>query len=447
VVILPGRIGPPRRPKRVVLPDAMKAGLVALAVIAACVVPLVIFLPSDEAAPTGLAGATTTSTASTSQVSATSTTVPETTVTTAQGPIKITIAAVGDVMGVQTIRWAAWDATAKKYDFFPMFKPVAPYLQGADYAVANLETRLADPGPGGEYLGLRRLNSPQALGEALKQAGVDLCATANNHSLDMGFAGIVQTLDRLDAMGMAHIGDYRSLAEKTARQPFIVDIKGVKVAFLNYTDVNNGLYLAPKHRAYAVNFLGTEAAAAEAKAAREAGADVVVMLVHWGKERKTKQNSSQVKVAQGTASYQGLLERGVDVILGAHPHVVQPAARVTYQTPSGPRDTYVVYSMGNFLSGADVWPEDSGVVMYVHIEKSGDKTTVTGLSFLPVLVQKVGPHPQTVRILPVLPGLTPQTDTTIATTTKARMDKVWNYYKTMYDKPQDNIVPLDPGAL
>jgi hypothetical protein len=63
------------------------------------------------------------------------------------------------------------------------------------------------------------------------------------------------------------------------------------------------------------------------------------------------------------------------------------------------------------------------------------------------LVQKVGPHPQTVRILPVLPGLTPQTDTTIAATTKARMDKVWNYYKAMYDKPQDNIVPLDPAAL
>jgi poly-gamma-glutamate capsule biosynthesis protein CapA/YwtB (metallophosphatase superfamily) len=134
------------------------------------------------------------------------------------------------------------------------------------------------------------------------------------------------------------------------------------------------------------------------------------------------------------------------VILGAHPHVVQPAARVTYQTEAGPRDTYAVYSMGNFLPDSSGWPQDSGLVIYVHIEKSGNETTVTGLSFLPVLVQKAG-NPQTVRILPVLPGLTPQTDTTIADITKARMDKVWNYYKTMYDKPQDNIVPLDPADL
>ena len=77
------------------------------------------------------------------------------------------------------------------------------------------------------------------------------------------------------------------------------------------------------------------------------------MIVHWGKERVTKQNGAQVKVAEGSGDYQGLLERGVDVILGAHPHVVQPAAHVTYQTESGPRDTYVVYSMGNFLPDSD----------------------------------------------------------------------------------------------
>ena len=208
-------------------------------------VPLVIFLPSDQAAPCWLLGGDhQPSGALSAWPQGVSTTVSESTSTTEQAPIKITIAAVGDVMGVQTIRWAAWDATAKKYDFYPMLKPVAPYLQGADYTVANLETRLADPGPDGEYVGFRLLNSPPALGEALKQAGVDLCALANNHALDMGFDGIVQTLDRLDAIGLAHVGCYRSAEEKTASQPFIVDIKGIKVAFINYTDVNNGLYLA-----------------------------------------------------------------------------------------------------------------------------------------------------------------------------------------------------------
>ena len=109
----------------------------------------------------------------------------------------------------------------------------------------------------------------------------------------------------------------------------------------------------------------------------------------------------------GSGDSQGLLARGVDVILGAHPHVVQPAYRVTVQTESGSRDAYVVYSLGNFLQAASHrWPQDSGLVVYVHLEKLGDKTTVTGLSFLPVMRQTVR-SPLTVRLLPVLPGLDP----------------------------------------
>jgi poly-gamma-glutamate capsule biosynthesis protein CapA/YwtB (metallophosphatase superfamily) len=374
------------------------------------------------------------------------TTIPKTTSTTEAAPIEITIAATGDVMGAQSVRTTALDKTTGKYDFYPIFAPVAPYLSGADYTLVNLETRLADPTPNGNYNGYRLMNSPVELGQALKQAGVDLCALANNHSLDEGFDGIVQTLDRLDAMGLAHVGCYRSAADKAARTPLIVDIKGIKVAFINYTDVNNGLYLPAQHKAYAVNFLGTEAAAAEAQAAREAGADLVVMIVHWGKEDATKPGSAQVRIAEGSGDYQGLLRRGVDVILGAHSHVVEPAAHVTYQTESGPRETYVVYSMGNFLPDSAGWPQDNGLVIYVHVQKVGDKTTVTGLSYLPVLAQRGG-SPRKVRLLPVLPGVVPQTDTVIGAGTQARMDKVWNYYQAMYDKPQDNIVPFDPADL
>jgi len=385
------------------------------------------------------------------QTVADSTTTSDSTVvtsTTEPPPIRITIAAVGDVVGVESIRIAAWDSDAKDYDFYPMLKPLEPYLAGADYAVCNLETRLADPSAGG-YEGQLILNSPASLGEALKQAGFDLCALANNHSLDKGFEGIVQTIDRLDAIGLANIGCYRSDEDKRARSPFIVDIKGIKVAFINYTDINNGLYLAPQHRSYAVNFLGTEAAVAEAQAAREAGAEVVIMIVHWGKEKMTEQNGTQTRLAQGSGDYQGLLERGIDVILGAHPHVVQPAAKVTYQTEAGPRDGYVVYSLGNFLPPASVpWPEDGGLIAYVHVEKLGDETKVTGLSFLPTLRQVLGSgSDKKVRMLPVLPGLTPTTDYPIADVTRARMDKAWNYYQAMYDKPQDNIVPFPAADL
>ena len=159
---------------------------------------------------------------------------PRSPLTTQQGPIRVTIAAVGDVMGVRSVFQAAWDSEAAEYDFYPILRPVAPYLAGADYAVANLETRLADFGPS-PYEGVHILNSPVELGEALKQAGFDLCGLANNHALDKRFEGIVQTLDRLDAIGLAHMGCYRSAEDKQERSPFIVDLKGIKVAFINYS--------------------------------------------------------------------------------------------------------------------------------------------------------------------------------------------------------------------
>ncbi len=105
------------------------------------------------------------------------------------------------------------------YDFWPVFKPIATYLAMADYAVANLETRLAGPEFG--YSGYPLFNSPDELAHALKYAGFDLVGTANNHSFDMGWEGIVGTLDRLDAAGVSHVGTYRSMEEKET--PFIVE--------------------------------------------------------------------------------------------------------------------------------------------------------------------------------------------------------------------------------
>jgi poly-gamma-glutamate synthesis protein (capsule biosynthesis protein) len=171
------------------------------------------------------------------------------------------------------------------------------------------------------------------------------------------------------------------------------------------------------------------------------------MMVHWGTERWTRPNGRQWRLAMGSGDTKGLLESGVDVILGAHPHVVQPAYRVKVQTESGSRDAYVVYSLGNFVQAAShPWPQDSGLVVYVHLEKLGDETTVTGLSFLPVMRQTADSS-LTIRLLPVLPGLTPQSDIPIYSATKARMEKVWDYYQGMYDKPEENIVPLDPESL
>ncbi len=227
--------------------NVLKSLGVAVAVVALCG-PL-IFWPADEARPATLDlsqvtvtvppvvvvatdlpdSQTTTTTTTTTEVSVETVT---TTTSTTELTREITIAAVGDVLPHVGILSSARDSITGEYDFWPMFRPIAPYLANADYTVANLETRLAGPATG--YTGYPMFNSPIELAQALKKAGVDLAATANNHSLDRGWPGIVGTLDRLDQVGVAHVGTYRSMAEK--RTPLVVDIDGIKVGFINYAD-------------------------------------------------------------------------------------------------------------------------------------------------------------------------------------------------------------------
>lgn len=429
--------------------NALKVVAVALAVIALCS-PL-IFLSAEDAqtSATELAQATVTvpptvvvtTTLPPSQTTTTTTeaaTQPSTTTTTTEAPIKIVVAAVGDVIPHMSIVDSVKDAERESYDFRPVFAPVAPYLSGADYTVANLETRFAGSDVG--YSGYPLFNSPISLAYALKMAGVDLLATANNHALDYGWEGITSTLDQLDSIGMAHVGTYRSPEEKAT--PYVVDIQGVKVAFLDYTEWLNGLTPPEEHEGYAVNELDVDAVAQEAALARLYGADIVIALVHWGDEYERQPSEDQIKLARQIHS------RGVDVILGSHPHVVQPIAHFFDFEQWRVNDKYVVYSLGNFLSNQQLPGRDSGLVAYVHIEKRGLRAYVTGISYLPVYVQRSSEQvPVQFRVLPVRPWMQPDTDTVITEDDKERMNQVWDEQRDILYRPAENISTLNPADI
>jgi poly-gamma-glutamate capsule biosynthesis protein CapA/YwtB (metallophosphatase superfamily) len=437
--------------------NVLKGVGAALAVIALCG-PL-IFWPADEAQPAALdlsrvtvtvppvvvvaadlPGLQTTTT-TTTEVSAEA---AVTTTSTTELTREITIAAVGDVLPHIGILSSARDPDTGKYDFWPIFRPIAPYLAGADYTVVNLETRLAGSSTG--YTGYPRFNSPIELAQTLKKAGVDLAATANNHSLDRGWPGIVGTLDRLDQVGIAHVGTYRALAEK--RTPLVVDINGIKVGFLNYTDWLNNLEPPKENAAYAVNTLDVDKVAEEAMLARMYGAEVVIAILHYGEEYWRQPSAEQIKVSQGTVDYDGLLSRGVDVIIGAHPHVVQPIVHTLQYAAWKANDTYVVYSLGNFVSAQRKRYTDSGLIAYVHIQKTGLRVNVTGVSYLPVYVQRsVTQYPVRYRILPVLPGLDPNSDVPLSLADNQRMDQVWEELGPLLYRPDELIKPLVPADI
>ena len=430
--------------------NALKAVGAALAVIALCA-PL-IFWPADEGhtTPTELSQATVTvppiaivpttlspnatTTTTTTQVSAE----PPTTTTTTAPPIDITIAAVGNVLPHTQIVDSVHNLVTGSYDFYPVFAPVAPYLARADYAVANLETPFGGADKG--YSGDPPFNAPDSLAGTLRDAGIDLVSTANNHALDQGWAGLVRTLAVLDAAGLSHVGTYRSSRERAA--PFIVDIKGIKVAFLSYTDWLNGLSLDNEHAAYAVNTLDADVVAQDAAVARMWGAEVVIALLHYGVEYERLPSDKQVAISND------ILSRGVDVILGSHPHVVQPIEHVFEYGTWRVNDKYVAYSLGNFLSSQRERYRDSGLIAYVHITKKGQLAFVTGVSYLPVYVQlSSAQSPVRYRILPVVPGRDPDTDTPLTQLDQDRMAAVWEELRSVLYRPDENIRNLDPAEL
>jgi len=435
------------------LKNALKGLLAGLVVLVLCS-PLMLW-PADEAEVSGLQLSEVTVTIP-SPVLVTATLVPSessttttsealaqappstTTTTTTEPPISVTIAAVGDVLPHESIVRSVEDPGTGSYDFRPIFAPVAPYLVGADYAVANLETRLAGKQFG--YSGYPVLNSPESLAYALGSSGFDLVATANNHCLDMGWQGVVNTLDVLDRYGLAHVGTYRSPEER--KTPLVVNLQGIRVAFLNYATDLNGLALPEEQQDYAVSLLALDRVAQDAMLARTWGADVVIAIVHWGTEYEREPNEAQRRVAGD------MLSRGVDVILGAHPHVVQPIDHVFDFESWRVSDKYVAYSLGNFVSAQRWRYSDSGLIAFVHLEKQGLRTRVTGLSYLPVYVQRdTSGSVAKYRVLPVLPGLEPETDVVLTEADRSRMAQVWEELRAVLYRPDEDIVPLDPAQL
>ncbi len=433
--------------------NALKAIGAALAVIAFCA-PL-IFWPAGGAGtiPTQLAQATVTvppvvvvaTTLAPGETTTTSTTEPTvkptstTTTSTTEAPISITIAAVGDILPHEAILDSVRQESGW-FDFWPIFAPVASYLRFADYTIGNLETRLAGDEAG--YSGYPLFNSPDELAGVLRSTGFDLMATANNHSMDQGWDGVVRTLDQLDRAGLEHVGTYRSAQERTT--PLVVDIQGIDVGFLNYTEYLNGLVVPPEHEAYGVNMLDIDVVAEDAARARLYGADIVIALLHYGDEYSRYEDSAQQTLSQE------ILSHGVDVIIGSHPHVVQPIDHVLSRSWKF-SDKYVAYSLGNFISAQrDTYKEytDEGVVAYIHLTKTNLRTFVTGISYLPLYVQRsTEQSPARYRILPVLPGLEPDTDTTLTDYDEERMSAVWEDLRGLLYRPDEHITPLDPTDL
>ncbi|GGY92712.1 lipoprotein [Streptomyces olivaceoviridis] len=249
-----------------------------------------------------------------------------------------TLVASGDVLPhTSVIERASFDAGGGGHDFRPMLAAVKPVVAGADLALCHMETVY---GADGDYAGYPDFKSPPQIAQALAATGYDGCSTASNHALDDGATGIRRTLDAMDRAGLRHAGTARTEGE--ARSVTLLRTGSAKVAHLSYTFGTNGNALPPG-QPWAVDLIDADRMIADARAARRAGADVVVLSVHWGTEWQDEPDRQQLTLAQRLTSSATAGRPDIDLILGTHAHVPQ-----AYEKVNG---TWVIYGMGDQVAG------------------------------------------------------------------------------------------------
>jgi poly-gamma-glutamate synthesis protein (capsule biosynthesis protein) len=262
----------------------------------------------------------------------------------------------GDIMG-----HAPQIASAKvgaQYDYAPCFKYVKPILERADIAIGNLELTLPGKPP---YTGYPMFRSPDALADALKNAGFDLLVTANNHSNDAHGLGVSNTIEALRQRAFLQTGTFKNQRDRDALYPLMLYKNGFKIALLNYTYDTNGV---PTEAPTIVNLIDTVQIARDLAEARARKPHFVIVVMHWGLEYQLTENAVQ------RAQARFLIRNGADMVIGSHPHVVQPIRTERVEMPNGAvKEALVVYSLGNFISNQQQPNTDGGILFQVDLLK------------------------------------------------------------------------------
>jgi len=283
-------------------------------------------------------------------------------------PETITLVATGDILMHNTV--IASGKQGDNYNFDHLYAPIKHLIEQGDYASVNLESALAGPNSG--YTGYPTFNSPDSMASALKNAGFDLVVTASNHTMDRGYQGALRTMDVLRQAGLDTTGTFKSPEDK--KTYLIKNIRGVKVGYLAYSYGTNGIAL-PADKPYFFNMLDKDKVIADISALRPQ-VDLVVLILHWGVEYSPYPTEQQRKLATE------FFQRGADVILGSHPHVIQPMETMQING----RDKFVIYSMGNSMGNQNGVERNSGVILKLQFTKNyqAGETTLTGVSYTPI---------------------------------------------------------------
>ena len=304
-----------------------------------------------------------------------------------------TMAVTGDIMCHNTQYTDAYNATTGEYDFSYVFEDIKRYIQTADLAVGNLETTFAGSEVG--YSSYPTFNTPEALAYNLKDLGFDVLTTANNHSLDKGYKGIEGTIKYLDDADIAHTGTFNS--EEAQNTILVKYVKGIKIAFLSYTYGTNGIPV-PSGKDYCINLIDKDLIKKHLAFAKEQTPDLICVSMHWGEEYRTAPTAEQKELADF------LFQNGADVILGNHSHVLEPMEKRKVTLNDGTeKDCFVIYSLGNFISGQVKELTKDTAILNITITKHGEsgKISIDKVNYTPLYMNKSSAKTKAFKLLDI----------------------------------------------
>ena len=268
---------------------------------------------------------------------------------------------MGDIMGHVPQIEGAYDIETKQYNYMPVFDKIKHKFAQVDFAIANLEVTLG----GKPYTGYPTFSSPDALAVACKNAGIDAMVTANNHSCDRKYKGIMRTIKVLDSLEIKRTGTFTDSIEREVKNLLILDKNNISVGILNYTYGTNGI---PIPSPTIVNLLDTLQIKNDIIKAKKYKLDKLITFVHWGDEYARLPNKAQKSMAQF------LFKNGVDVIIGSHSHTLQPMEILSDKTAIS--DKLLVYSLGNYISNQRKRYTDGGAMVRFTLKKNNKRQTL-----------------------------------------------------------------------
>lgn len=337
---------------------------------------------------------------------------------------ELSLSATGDIMFHGAQLKSAYNNNTKEYDFKRVFENVKPHLENSDIAIANFETTTA--GSEMPISSYPSFNSPDSTVDALKYSGIDILTTANNHSLDTGKTGIVNTIKNIENNGIDYIGT----SEEEYRAFILKEKNDITLSFLSYTYGLNGndSRLNSNELDNMVNLIDEDKMQEDIKKAKNVS-DKVVVFIHWGNEYSREPSESQMELADK------MFEWGADIILGSHPHVIQRSEIIK----KNGENKFIIYSMGNFISNQrretlpntrnNIYTED-GVIVNIDFKKDleTNEVIIEDIRYIPTWVHKYPENGKDeYRILPIADFID---DNTLS---KATIERLKNSHKQTMD--------------